>query len=114
MSGGLRFRAEATPVIISQAAGTGVIIAASLLVGIQRASIYRAYLAATAASTVQFQDTNNNNISGVFNIAANGFIPFDMGPNGDPLWQAAAGLGIQIVVGGTGPVTGNIWWAPGA
>lgn len=123
---GLRFRPEAARVtnnglafgapIVSFPAATTIIVPAAALVGVQRAGLYSMMLSGNSATpaTFQFQDTNNNNISAVYNIAANQFIQMLDKNNFDPWFQPATfGLGIQIVVSGA-TITGDIYWAAGA
>jgi hypothetical protein len=118
MSGGLRFRNEeqlfsskGTPLV----AGTQTIVPAAALVGVQRACIYRYRIQAVAASTYQFQDTGGNLLSTVYSLTLGQIDIERMAINGDYLWQSSApGLGIQLIVGGTGPINCDIWWAPGA
>ena len=117
MAGGLRFRSEAfKSATVSFPAATTVFLAASQVVGIQRAGIYRLILSGnlTTAATFKFQDTGGNDISAVYNLAANGLFILDIPINGDPWWQAtAAALGLQIVVVGA-TITGDIYTALGA
>jgi len=117
MAGGLRFRSEAIKIATTSfPVATTVIVATSLLTGIQRAGIYRLILSgnSTTAATFTFQDTGPNAISAVYNLAANGIFFLDVPINGDPWFQAtAAALGLQIVVTGA-TITGDIYWAAGA
>lgn len=117
MAGGLRLRSEA--ILVSSkgtnyVVGTQVLVAASAAVGIQRVGIYRCVIEAIAASTIQFQDTSGGALSGIYSLGALGFFILDTPINGDPWWQAAAGLGVQLVIGGTGPVAADIWYGMGA
>jgi len=120
MAGGLRFRSEAILVSSKGAnytvAGSPItIVPTTQLVGLQRAAIYRVAIEAIGAATVQFQDTGANVISAQFSLAALGFLILDTPINGDPWWQAAAaGLGLQMLLTGTGPVAADIWWGAGA
>jgi len=124
MAGGLRFRAEATPVLPptqgtytpatkTYTVGTTVLITAASLIGVQRPGIYRLMLASVAGSTFQFQDTSGGILSALYTLPANGFFILDTPINGDPWWQPSAiGLGLQIVTGAT--VVGDIYTALGA
>ena len=124
MAGGLRFRAESTPVnppaqgtytaaTKTYTVGTTVLITAASLIGIQRPGIYRLMLNSVAGGTFQFQDTAGGVLSALYTLAANGFYILDTPINGDPWWQpVAAGLGLQIVI--TGTFTGDIYTALGA
>lgn len=136
MSGGLRFRSEAT--LISSgatpyAAGTVVLVPAAQVTGFQRVGVYRSILVCTTAGgTFQFQDTAANAISAVYTLVANASFFADTPINGDPWWQtggqfrAAAigggaptvtqlplGVGLQLVLTG-GPWDADIWVAWGA
>jgi hypothetical protein len=120
MAGGLRFRSEAI-LVSSKGSNYNVgaspitIVPTTQLVGVQRAGIYRVVIEAIGAATIQFQDTGANLISGQFSLGALGFFILDIPINGDPWWQAtAAGLGLQLLLTGTGPVAADIWWAAGA
>jgi hypothetical protein len=126
MAVGLRWRAEAvpfaglapntnfTPATRAFAAGTTILVAAASLVGIQRPGIYRVFLSSVAGGTFQFQDTSAGILSAQYTLAANQQFPAFTTYNGEPLWQPAApGLGLQIVIGGTGPIFGDIWIALG-
>lgn len=118
MSGGLRFRSEAqlfsskgVPLVV----GTQTIVPASALVGVQRALIYRYHIQAVGAATYQFQDTGGNLLSAQYSLPALGIDREIMASNHDPLWASTApGLGLQIIVGGTGPINCDVWWAAGA
>ena len=125
MAGGLRFRSESTLVSSKgtnyTVAGSPITIvpastiAGSPLSGIQRAGIYKVVIEAIAATTIQFQDSGPNILSAQFSLGALGFFILDVPINGDPWWQATqAGLGLQLLLTGTGPVAADIWWAPGA
>ncbi len=124
MAGGLRFRAEATPVAPPAQAtytpatktftvGTTVLITAASLVGIQRPGIYRLMIGSVAGCTFQFQDTSNVVLSALYTLAANSFFILDTPINGDPWWQPSApGLGLQMLT--TGTFVGDIYTALGA
>lgn len=120
MAGGLRFRSEALLVsskgVNYTVGGSPItIVPASSLVGIQRVGVYRVIIVAIAAVTIQFQDTGPNLISAQFPIAANGALTLDTPINGDPWWATTApGLGLQLVLTGTGPVAADIWYGLGA
>lgn len=112
MALGLRFRSET--VLISSgntnyAAGTKVLVAAAGVAPTQRVGVYSCVINAIAASTVQFQDTSGGALSAIFSLPVNGFLSLDTQINGDPRWMAGAGLGVQLVVGGTGPVAADVW-----
>lgn len=124
---GLRFRSEAqlfssagTPFAV----GTTVIVAASLITQIKRVCVYRMVMVANAASTFQFQDTNGNAISALYSLTAAGStVTLDTPINGDPWWSTGPsvmfpsnplGVGLQLVIGGTGPVAADIWYGLGA
>jgi len=114
MAGGLRFRAEATPLATkSFPVGTTVLVTAASLIGVQRPGIYRLTLIGAATATFQFQDTAATALSAVYPLGAAQFI-LDTPINGDPWWQPAApGLGLQILVAGA-TIVGDIWTALGA
>jgi hypothetical protein len=127
MAGGLRFRPEATlfsTFATPQVAGTRVLVTAAQVIGIQRVGVYRMILVANAASTFAFQDTLGNPISATYSLTAAGStVTLDTPINGDPWWQTGPnfatpnyplGVGLQIVIGGTGPVAFDIWVAWGA
>lgn len=118
MAGGLRFRSEA--VLVSSkgtnytVAGSPITIVPASSVGLlQRVGIYRVVIEAIAATTVQFQDTGSNVLSGQFSLGALGFLILDTPINGDPWWQGGQGLGIQLLLTGTGPVAADIWYGMG-
>src|SRR6266853_1994716 len=127
MSGGLRHRPEAT---LSSSfgtpfgPGTKVLITAAQVQGIQRVGVYRMILVANAASTFAFQDTAGNPISATYSLTAAGStVTLDTPINGDPWWQTGPnfatpnyplGVGLQLVIGGTGPVAYDVWTALGA
>jgi len=119
MAGGLRFRSEAilvsslgTPYTVAGSPIT--IIPASQVSGIQRVGIYRMIAVATAAVTLQFQDTASTLISAQYSLIAGGTITLDTPINGDYWWQGGAGRGIQLLLTGTGPLAADIWVAFGA
>lgn len=120
MSGGLRLRNE-TFLFSSKssnlAVGTTVIVPTTALAqnGVAKVAIYRYRVCAIAAATYQFQDTSNAALSAIYSLAINQVDREIMASNHDYLWVAsAAGLGLQIVVGGTGPVALDCWWGPAA
>jgi hypothetical protein len=127
MAGGLRFRTEAT--LISSygtalAVGTTILVPTTQIVGFQRIGVYRMVLVANAASTFQFQDTAGNPISALYSLTAAGStVTLDTPINGDPWWMTGPtlakptyplGVGLQLVIGGTGPVAADIWVGWGA
>jgi hypothetical protein len=111
---GLRFRAETTLVSSKgtnyTVAGSPItIVPATQVVGIQRLGIYKVVIETIAAATIQFQDTGANLISAQFSLGALGFLILDTPINGDPWWQCGQGLGLQMLLTGTGPVAADIW-----
>jgi outer membrane usher protein FimD/PapC len=120
MAGGLRFRSECTLV---SSKGTNYtiggspisIVPTSQLVGIQRVGVFRLIIVAVAATTIQFQDTGGNILSAQYPLGINGALTLDTPINGDPWWATtAAGLGLQLLLTGTGPVAADIWVGFGA
>lgn len=129
MAGGLRFRSEAT--LISSAStpytvgGSPIsIVPASKVTGIQRIGVYRCILVAGAgAVTAQFQDTSGNPLSMTIPLVANGSFFADTPINGDPWWMTGPnfqfpsyplGVGLQLALTGTGPISADVWVAWGA
>jgi hypothetical protein len=127
MAQSLRFRPESqltssagTP----YAAGTTVLLAANKVLASQRVGVYRMILVANATSTFQFQDTSGNAISAQYSLTSAGStVTLDTPVNGDPWWQTGPslafpsnplGVGLQLVIGGTGPVAADVWIALGA
>jgi hypothetical protein len=116
---GLRFRSECKLV---SSLGTNytiggspiTIVPASQVVGIQRVGVYRLVIVAVAAATIQFQDTGSNILSAQYPLGVNGAMTLDTPINGDPWWIGGQGLGLQLLLTGTGPVAADIWVGFGA
>lgn len=119
MAGGLRLRSESQLVSskgtnYTTGASPITIIPASQVVGIQRVGIYKVAIEAIGAATFQFQDTGANLLSAQYSLGPLGFFILDTPINGDPWWQGGVGLGLQLLLTGTGPVAADIWVAFGA
>lgn len=112
----VRMRQEAPNIIANWTVGASpnIFVLAATPVGVQRPCIYRVFLTAVAAATIQFQDTAGNNISGIYNLGVLGILDLKQNNNGDPLFAGVTGRGLQAVVTGTGPLQGDVWVAFGA
>jgi hypothetical protein len=124
---GYRFRPEGQ-LVSSLAAGfpattTTVLVAAALVLPIQRVGVFRMVLVARGASTFQFKDTAGNNISALYTLTAAGStVTLDTPINGDPWWMTGPnftsannpiGVGLSLAVGAA-IVDADIWFAFGA
>jgi len=97
-------------------ASTGTIAVVSAVVR-QRVAVYRAIITiASPAVTLQFQDTAGTALSQVLQLAANPAIVLDFADNMDPWFFTIAGVGLQLVQGGTSNVGYDIYYLqqPGA
>lgn len=79
----------------------------------QRAGIFRVLITLSVAGSITIQDTTGAALSQTFNLAANGSVVLDMPDNGDPWWQSAQGLGLQIAFTGASANLGwDVYWYP--
>jgi hypothetical protein len=109
MSENLHRLFETSHAIINSAAG-GVlpIVAAAPQV---RASIYAMILTTSGAVTVTVQDTNAVALSQPFAFGTNGgAVTVDIKVNGDPWWQSALGVGLQLNASGAVQVSADIYY----
>ena len=88
-----------------------VIPAASVPAG-QKCGVYRMLVTLSAAATLTIQDTSSATLSQAFQLPANGSIALDVSDNGDPWWQASAGLGLQFLLSGPATCGFDVWWLP--
>lgn len=87
----------------------------------RRLFVYRLIVTVSVACTFKLQDTNSNDMSQAFQLAATGGIALDVPFNYDPWWFTGQGLagaplvgqgaGINFIVVGTTPTVGwDVWW----
>ena len=109
MSENLHRIMETAHVIINTAAG-GTIPVVAAVPG-NRVSIYRMIITSSGAVTVTIQDTSGGALSEPFAFGTNGgAVTVDIQPNGDPWWQSALGLGIQLSASAAVQVSSDIYF----
>lgn len=80
----------------------------------QRVYVYRVILTiGTPGVTLTFEDSNDNDLSQNFQLAANGSVVLDTPINGDPWWSTAAGAGLVLEQSGSTAVSYDIWYLQG-
>lgn len=106
----LRITSELSHVIINSSANTIALVAAQQN---QRVGIFRVALVVGGATTVTFQDTGGNALSGPYNMAANGSITLDVSSNMDSWWNSNTGFGVQLVQNNSQSIGGDLWYIQG-
>lgn len=86
----------------------------------KRLFVYRLLITTSIAATLKLQDTNSNDMSQAFQLAATGGVALDVPFNYDPWWftgqglagapLAGVGAGINFIVTGSPTLGWDIWW----
>jgi hypothetical protein len=109
MSENLHRLFETNHTIINSSAG-GVLPVAAALAN-NRSSIYALILTTPSAVTVTVQDTASVALSQPFAFGANGgAVTVDIKTNGDPWWQSALGVGLQLFASAAVQVSADVYW----
>ena len=106
----LRITSELSHVIVNSSANTIALVSA---VPNQRVGIFRVALVVGGATTVTFQDTGGNALSGPYAMAANGSITLDVSSNMDSWWNSSTGFGVQLVQTNAQAIGGDVWYIQG-
>ncbi len=106
----LRITSELFHVIINSSSNTIPLVAAAAT---KRVGIFRVALVVGGATTLTFQDTASNAISGPYAMAANGSITLDVSTNMDAWWNSSTGLGVQLVQTNAQAIGGDVWYLQG-
>jgi len=101
-------------IVNSAAGGTLAIVSGVTAPKPQRVGIYRMILFVGAATTLTLQDTASNALAAPWTFGAGGgSLVLDTPINGDPWWQAGAGLGVQFSSTAAVQVSADIWYLQG-
>lgn len=80
----------------------------------QRVYLYRMILTiGTPGVTLTLEDSNDNDLSQNFQLAANGSVVLDTPINGDPWWSTATGAGLVLEQSGSTTISYDIWYLQG-
>ncbi len=106
----LRITSEMYHVIVNSSSNTIALVAAQPN---QRVGIFRVALVVGGATTITFQDTGGNALSGPYAMAANGSITLDVSGNMDSWWNSNTGFGVQLSQNSGVAIGGDVWYIQG-
>ncbi len=106
----LRITSELFHVIINSSSNTIALVSA---VPTKRVGIFRVSLVVGGATTLTWQDTGGNALSGPYNIPTSTTWVFDVSSNMDSWWNSPTGFGVQLAQTNSQAIGGDVWYIQG-